>query len=32
MENEKILRKISALMNVTVQNGATVDEALTAAK
>ena len=32
MENEKILRKISALLNVTQENGATVDEALTAAK
>lgn len=31
MENEKILRKISALLNVTVKNGATVHEALTAA-
>ena len=32
MENEKILRKISALLNVTQENGATVEEALTAAK
>ena len=32
MENEKILRKISSLLNVTQENGATVDEALTAAK
>ena len=32
MKNEKILRKISALLNVTQENGATVDEALTAAK
>ena len=32
MENEKILRKISAILNVTQENGATVDEALTAAK
>lgn len=27
MENEKILRKISALLNVTQEHGATVDEA-----
>ena len=31
MNNDKILRKISALLNVTVENGATVGEALAAA-
>ena len=32
MNNDKILHKISALMNVTVENGATISEALTATK
>ena len=32
MKNKKILCKISALLNVTQENGATLDEALTAAK
>ena len=31
MEQEKIIRKISALMNMTVENGATKDEAISAA-